>query len=134
MVFTKVKKKMFIKVVLYFVFVLSFAAAVFGQTTNQNSPGELLAPKIIAKPLAKYTAAALTKKLEGEIWLRVTFLASGEIGEITDVTKKNRKKFAKYGLTAEAIKVARTIRFEPARRNGEPVTVTKTVVYHFKIY
>ena len=67
-------------------------------------------------------------KVEGVVRLRVTFLASGEIGEITVVSGLPN------GLTEEAVKAARSIRFEPAKKNGVPYSVTKTVEYTFTLY
>lgn len=126
---------MFIKVVLFFVFVLSFGAAVFGQEINQNSPGEIPAPKIISKLQPVYTEAARKKKVEGEVYLRVTFLASGEIGDVVYLKESSKKKkLTKYGLVAQAIEAAKKIKFEPARRNGERITTTKIVVFAFTIY
>ncbi len=84
--------------------------------------------KIIAKPKANYTDAARTNQIQGTVRLRVTFSASGAIGSITPVSGLS------YGLTEQAIAAARQIRFEPAKRNGVPQTVTKIVEYGFTIY
>jgi TonB family protein len=60
--------------------------------------------------------------------LRVTFLASGQIGSVSPVSGLS------YGLTEQAIAAAKQIRFEPAKVNGVPQTVTKQIEYSFSIY
>ena len=65
---------------------------------------------------------------EGIVRLRVTFLASGEIGEITVISKSPKS------LIEEAVKAARNIKFEPAKKNGVPYTVTKNVEYTFTLF
>jgi TonB family protein len=84
--------------------------------------------KIISKPRASYTDAARQNNIQGSVSLRITFLASGQIGGISPVSG------LPYGLTEQAIAAARSIRFEPAKRNGVPYTKQMTVVYGFTIY
>ena len=60
--------------------------------------------------------------------LRVTFNANGTIGGISAVSGLPN------GLTEQAIAAARGIRFEPAKKNGVPYTVTKQVAYTFTLY
>ena len=84
--------------------------------------------KIISKPRADYTDAARQQNIQGTVTLRVTFLASGAIGSISPVNGLG------YGLTEKAIAAARAIRFEPAKKDGVPQTVTKSVQYNFTIY
>ncbi|HBR58684.1 MAG TPA: hypothetical protein DEA22_14645 [Blastocatellia bacterium] len=60
--------------------------------------------------------------------MRVTLLASGQIGSITPVTR------LPYGLTEQAIAAARQIRFEPKMVNGVPISTTVTMEYSFTIY
>jgi TonB family protein len=86
------------------------------------------AVNIIAKPRANYTDAAREKLVQGKVVLRVTFLASGAIGQISVVQGLTG------GLTENAIAAARAIRFEPARVNGVAVSVTKTIEYNFSIF
>lgn len=84
--------------------------------------------KIIAKPRPGYTDPARQNNVQGTVSLRVTFLASGQVGSITPVQR------LPHGLTEQAIAAARQIRFEPAKRNGVPVATTMTVLYSFTIY
>jgi TonB family protein len=84
--------------------------------------------KIVAKPRALYTGIARANSTQGRVILKVTFTASGVIGAVIPV------QTLPDGLTEQAIAAARQIEFEPARSQGTPVTVSKTVVYDFAIY
>ncbi len=84
--------------------------------------------RILAKPRANYTDVARQNGIEGFVMLRVTFLASGQIGSISLVSA------LPFGLTEHAIAAARNLRFIPAIRNGQYTTVSKQVQYVFTIY
>ncbi len=90
--------------------------------------GPTVALNITSKPRANYTDAARTNQVQGTVTLRVTFLPSGQIGGISPVNG------LPYGLTEQAIAAARSIRFEPAKKNGVPYAVTKQVQYNFTLY
>ena len=84
--------------------------------------------RIISKPRPGYTDAARQNQVTGVVRLKVTFLASGAIGSIAPVSG------LPYGLTEQAISAARQIKFEPQKKNGSAVAVTKTIEYSFSIY
>ncbi|HKP68560.1 MAG TPA: TonB family protein [Pyrinomonadaceae bacterium] len=84
--------------------------------------------KIISKPQAKYTDEGRTNNVQGSVRLKVTLLASGQVGSITPVTR------LPHGLTEQAIAAARLLRFDPAKVNGVPVSKTITIDYSFTIY
>ncbi len=84
--------------------------------------------KIISKPTAKYTDAARQNQFSGTIRLRVTFTASGQVGSVSAVGS------LPYGLTEQAIAAAKSIRFEPAKKDGVPITKIKQVDYSFTLY
>jgi TonB family protein len=84
--------------------------------------------KILSKPRAAFTDIARQEQITGVVKLRITFLASGEIGTVALV------QGLPGGLTQQAMKAARAIRFEPALKNGIPVTVTKLLEFPFIIY
>ncbi len=101
-----------------------------GRGTGQGSSGSntsvITKPLLlISKPRPPYTEAAKNNDVQGTVMLRVTFLASGEIGSISVV------KGLPYGLTEQAIAAARRIRFEPAEASGVPTTVAKMIEYTF---
>ncbi len=93
-----------------------------------KKPAVTTALRITSKPRANYTDTARQNQVQGTVTLRVTFLASGQIGSISPVNG------LPYGLTEQAIAAARSIRFEPQMVNGSPATVTKQVQYSFTIY
>lgn len=84
--------------------------------------------QILAKPRANYTNAARNNQTQGTVTLQVTFLANGEIGNVSIVN------YLPDGLTEGAIEAAKQMKFEPATLNGKPVTVTKQVQYTFTLY
>lgn len=103
---------------------------------NQTSPGtasessnQFDTPvKILYQPHARYPSQQNGMTcIQGIVVLRVQFLASGEIGTISVITS------LPY-VTPNAIEAAKKIKFEPATKNGNPVTVSKPVKYVFSIY
>ncbi len=79
--------------------------------------------KITSQPRANYSDAGRQNNVNGVVRLKVTFLASGQIGGISVVSG------LPYGLTEQAIAAARNIRFVPGAS-----TVSKTVEYRFTLY
>ena len=84
--------------------------------------------KILSKPRATYTDAARTNNVQGSVLVKVTLLASGQVGNVTVV------RGLPHGLSERAIAAAKQIRFEPKKVNGVPVTVAQTFEYTFSIY
>lgn len=90
--------------------------------------GESSGIKILSKPRPGYTDAARQNNVQGTVILRVTFLASGQVGSVSAV------KGLPNGLTEMAIAAAKRISFTPAKANGVPQNVTKQIEYTFSIY
>ncbi len=84
--------------------------------------------QIISKPKANYTDTARQNNVQGTVSLRVTFLASGRIGNISPVSN------LPDGLTEQAVIAAKQIKFNPANIKGKSISVTKQVHYSFTIY
>ncbi len=84
--------------------------------------------KIISKPRATYTDDARTNNVQGSVFVKVTLLASGQIGSVSVV------KGLPHGLSERAVAAARQIKFEPKKINGQPVTTIVTFDYGFNIY
>jgi len=108
-----------------------------GRSSNAPPPPPVKKPEpvgpstgvsIISKPRPGYTDAARQNQVTGTVRLRVTFSASGQIAGISPISG------LPYGLTEQAIAAARGIKFEPAKKNGVPYTVTKQVEYTFTMY
>jgi TonB family protein len=83
--------------------------------------------KIISQPKAPYpTSNGGSICMSGVVRLKVTFLETGEIGEISVISR------LPYGATENAIEAAKKIKFQPAIKDGKPITVSKIIEYRFK--
>ena len=87
-----------------------------------------LRPTILYREKARYTEEARAEKVQGAVILLATFTADGRITNIRVL------KGLPNGLTQEAIKAAQHIRFNPALRNGVPITVQARLEYSFSLY
>ena len=83
---------------------------------------------MLFKPRSMYTDSARQGNEQGIARFQVVFSANGQIGKIAIV------KQLQYGLTENAIRVLRRIRFIPAEKDNSPVSTVKTVEYSFTIY
>jgi TonB family protein len=84
--------------------------------------------RIISKPRPGYTDAARANQVTGTVALKVTLLASGQVGSIVPVRR------LPDGLTEQAIAAARQIKFEPKKVNGVAQSISVTIEYSFTIY
>lgn len=80
------------------------------------------------KPRASMPGNSGNVCVSGTVRLRVEFLANGQVGRIMPISK------LPYGLTDQAIEVAKKIKFEPQKRNGVRVTTFKVIEYTFDLY
>lgn len=119
-------RKLLISILICF-FGFNIAAVAQTQKYEQQTETKLV---ILSRPQPVYNSKARKKGIEGMVRLRVTFNLDGEIGDITDVTEKDREKFKKYGLTEQAVIAAKKI----ATKDSAPITVTKIVEYSFTLY
>lgn len=100
-----------------------------GEPPKAPPTGGVTSPfKILSKPRATYTDVARTNNVQGSVLVKVTLLASGQVGGVTVV------RGLPHGLSERAIAAAKQIRFEPKKVNGAPVSVTQTFEYTFSIY
>jgi TonB family protein len=82
---------------------------------------------LISKPTPQYTSEAKQLKVQGEVILRVTFSASGQ------VVVQGIVHGLGHGLDEEARRVAQQIRFRPATRNGQAVDMTTNITITFQL-
>jgi TonB family protein len=101
---------------------------------TKPSEQQTVAIKFKEKPTPSYTAEARKAGIEGTVRLKVVFLATGRVGSIVVASVSDEKSFDEFGLTKQAIKAAKKIRFEPARRDGVPINVVKIIEYSFSTY
>lgn len=84
--------------------------------------------RLLSKPEPQYTEEARRNQVMGTVILRVVFASSGEVTNIQAV------KTLPFGLTERAIMAARRIRFVPAMKDGQPVSVHMQLEYNFNLY
>ncbi len=83
--------------------------------------------EVISKPPVQYTSEARALRVQGDVVLRVTFTAAGQVlvqGVIHSLG---------HGLDEEARRVAEQIRFHPATKNGQAVDLTTNITITFQL-
>ena len=83
--------------------------------------------EILSKAKPVYTEEARRSKIEGDVVLEVTFLASGTLRVLRVIEGLG------YGLDEAAVAAAKKIQFTPAKRNGQPVDHTATLRVVFRL-
>jgi TonB family protein len=102
--------------------------------TGATQPGRIepmsmvLKPTILYRERATYTDQARNEKVNGVVVLAVVFGADGKIQNIRVI------RGLPYGLTDNAIQAALRIRFKPAMKNGQPVSVRGVLEFSFSLY
>src|SRR5262249_55930238 len=84
-------------------------------------------PTILYREKAEYTQEARDNNVEGLVALNVVFGVDAQIRNIEVV------RGLPHGLTENAIEAAKKIRFEPAMKDGQPVSVRGTLEFSFKL-
>jgi TonB family protein len=82
---------------------------------------------IIDKPKPVYTPEGRARKIEGEVILQVVFAASGEV-QVQRILQG-----LGHGLDESAENAARQIKFEPAKKNGQPVDSAAVIHINFEL-
>ena len=83
---------------------------------------------ITFKPEPGYTEEARRFNVTGTVRLRTILHASGAVQAIVVV------KGLPHGLTEKAVAALRQVRFQPALKDGRPVSQYAVFEYHFNIY
>ena len=84
--------------------------------------------RLISKPEPSYTESAREQLITGTVVLKVVLSASGQVTNIRTVTG------LPYGLTERAIAAARKIKFIPATKGGQYVSMWMQLEYNFSLY
>src|SRR5687768_14225154 len=82
--------------------------------------------KLVDTPIAVYTAEARQANVRDEVRLRLVLAGDGTIRNMFPI------KSAGHALTESAVTAAQHIKFEPAVKNGRPVSQFVTLVYEFE--
>lgn len=83
--------------------------------------------EIVSKPPVQYTSEARQLRIQGDVVLRVTFTAAGQ------VMVQSVLRGLGHGLDEEARRVAEQISFRPATRNGRPVDRMTNITITFQL-
>lgn len=86
---------------------------------------KLTPPNLVYHPTPRYTKEAREAKISGRVNSRIVI---NDKGELTDAKVT---KGLGYGLDESALNTVKSWKFEPARRNGTPITVAVTVEVDF---
>lgn len=84
--------------------------------------------RVLAKPEPTYTESARKFGVTGTVVFRVVFSKDGEVTNLHVMSK------LPHGLTQQAISAARAIRFTPAMKDGQPVSMWMELQYNFNLY
>jgi TonB family protein len=95
--------------------------------TQAAAPPTATNLELLAKPIPQYTSEARQLKVQGDVILRVTFTANGQ------VLVQGVVRGLGHGLDEEARRVAQQIRFHPATRNGQAVDLTTNITITFQL-
>jgi TonB family protein len=87
-----------------------------------------LRPVILYREKATYTEIARINRTSGTVVLQVVFAVNGELQDI------RATRGLPDGLTRKAVQAAQKIKFNPAIKNGEPVSVRGTLEFSFNLY
>ena len=104
------------------------------KSSAQSLPGVLKVrevttkARVLSKPEPQYPEEARKHQVTGTVVLRAVFAADGKVKAIFPVRSLPR------GLTLNAIRAAQQIRFIPATKDGQPVSMFIQVEYNFNLY
>src|SRR6185295_10775557 len=84
--------------------------------------------RLLTKPQPSYTEDARKNEISGTVVLKVVFSKTGQVTNIRTVAG------LPYGLTEQAIAAARKIKFTPAMKDGQPVSMWMQLEYNFSPY
>lgn len=93
-----------------------------------SSPQVTTRARVLSKPEPQYTEEARRNGITGTVVLRVVFSRTGQ------VTNIHAMQSLSGGLTEKAMAAARQIRFVPATRNGQAVSMYMQLEYNFNLY
>lgn len=84
--------------------------------------------RLITKPEPSYTELARVNSVEGTVVLRAMFAADGQVKHIIVISA------LPDGLTLQAVRAAKSIKFIPATLDGKPVSMLMQLEYNFNLY
>jgi TonB family protein len=99
-------------------------------TENPIFRGDALTTKarILKRPEPQYTESARSAQISGTVIMRAVFAADGTVKNILVLQS------LPFGLTEQAVKAARKIKFIPATKDGRAVSQFIQIEYNFNLY
>jgi TonB family protein len=85
-------------------------------------------PRVTYNPSPEYTEKARKRKLNGVVLLSVVVTSAG------DVTNVQVKQGLGSGLDEKAIEAVRKWKFQPATKDGKPVSIQLPIETDFRLY
>jgi len=83
-------------------------------------------PEFLSRVKPEYTAEAERADVSATVEVTVVLRSSGQVGEAT-ITR-----WAGFGLEESALRAIRQLKFNPATRNGQPISVRALIRYNFR--
>ncbi len=126
--------KSFLIIILSITFILAVQDVVVCQSQDNDPqqsdkiylPSEVdVKLQIKERPKAKYTENARRNCVNGKVLLKVVLRSTGKVEDIEVI------KGLPEGLSESAIEAAHKIQFEPAKKDGQKVSVAVKVEYDF---
>lgn len=84
--------------------------------------------RVLEKPEPTYTESARKFGVEGRVTIRCVFSKNGAVTDLYVVQR------LPHGLTQKAVAAGRAIRFTPAVKDGQPVSMWMELQYNFHLY
>jgi TonB family protein len=105
-----------------------FAALARGGLEVYSGKEVTTKPRVLSKPEPLYTEEARKNQVAGIVVLRCVFAANGRVLMCRVLSGLSD------GLTESALASARRITFNPATKDGKPVSTWMELQYHFNLY
>jgi bla regulator protein BlaR1 len=105
------------------------AASAQAKRTIYTKADGVTLPKLVRESKPKYTSAAMQARIQGSLKLTAVVVEDGTVGDVTVVESLDKE----HGLDEEAVKAAKTWRFEPGRKDGKPVAVRVEIEMSFML-
>ncbi len=101
-------------------------AEVYDLDSTEAVKLQIKPPQFFRRVKPTYTATADLAGIAATVELKVTFQANGLIGAVEII------RWAGFGLDDSAITTVKQLRFEPAKLQNKPVSVSAVVQYNFR--
>ncbi len=84
--------------------------------------------RITNRPAPEYTQAARRNRISGNVVLTIVLCRTGKVTDAKVV------QGLPQGLTESCLDAAKRIEFEPAQKDGQPVSVKVQIEYNFELF